>query len=255
MKVKNPTRQLEIKNLHVSTTDGKEILRGIDLVVRQWEVHAIMGSNGGGKSTLAQAIAGHPGYVITKGAILLNGVDITHMTPEEKAMEGLFLGFQYPIEIAGVNFSQFLRQAVNQKAEKKGEKRMSPIAFRNELARVAKLLSMNEDLTQRMLNEGFSGGEKKKLEIIQLALLKPCFAILDEPDSGLDVDALRYICEAIQTMEHNFGLLIITHYQRILHHIKPDIVHILLDGKIIKTGDYKLAEEVEKHGYAHYTIN
>lgn len=252
---KTPTRQLEIKDLYVSTTEGKEILHGINLTIRQWEVHAIMGQNGGGKSTLAQAIAGHPGYVITKGQILLNGVDITNMTPEEKAIEGLFLGFQHPMEVPGVNFSQFLRQAVNERAAKKGEKKISPIAFRKELERVAKLLSMNDDLTQRMLNEGFSGGEKKKLEVIQLALLKPCFAILDEPDSGLDVDALRYICDAIQTMDNNFGLLLITHYNRILHYIKPDIVHILLDGKIVKTGDYKLAQEVEKYGYNRYITN
>lgn len=255
MKKKQPIRELEIRNLHASTIDGKEILKGIDLTIHQWEIHAIMGANGGGKSTLAQVLAGHPGYIITKGQIILNGVDITHMTPDEKAIQGLFIGFQYPVEVAGVNFSQFLRFAVNEKAQKKGEKRVSPFVFRKELSDMAQKLAMNEDLTKRMLNEGFSGGEKKKLEVIQLALLKPSFAVLDEPDSGLDVDALKYIAEAIQSMEQNFGLLLITHYQRILKYIKPDIVHILLDGKIVKTGDYKLAKEIEKHGYARYTIN
>jgi FeS assembly ATPase SufC len=240
---------LEIKNLHVSTADGtKDILHGVSLVIKKGEKHAIMGPNGGGKSTLAQVLMGHPGYTVTKGSIILNGTDITDMPPDQRAKLGLFLGFQYPVEVAGVNFANFLRMCVNeQKAE--GEKKVSPIAFRNQLAEQAKKLGFSDELAKRSLNQDFSGGEKKKAEILQLAMLKPQFAILDEPDSGLDVDALRYIANALNSLEHPMGLLLITHYQRILAYVKPDFVHVVKGGKIVASGGPELAEKVEQSGY------
>jgi len=247
---------LEIKNLFAGTKEGKEILRGISLTIKKSEIHAIMGPNGGGKSTLAQVLMGHPDYVITKGKIILNDVDITKLTPDQRAYHGLFLGFQYPVEITGVNFGNFLRMAVNEIREKGlgngSKKKLSPIAFRNEVEPIAKTLGFSEDIVKRFLNQGFSGGEKKKAEILQLAMLRPDFAILDEPDSGLDVDALRYIGNAITSLDYPFGLLLITHYQRILHYIKPDFVHIVVAGKIVKSGDSKLAKETEENGYEKY---
>lgn len=252
---------LEIENLFAGTKEGKEILRGISLTIKKSEIHAVMGPNGGGKSTLAQVLMGHPDYVITKGKINLNGVDITNLAPDQRAHLGLFLGFQYPVEITGVNFGNFLRMAVNDKREaltKKENlkmKKLSPIAFRNEVEPIAKELGFSEDIVKRFLNQGFSGGEKKKAEILQLAMLRPDFAILDEPDSGLDVDALRYIGNAIGNLDYPFGLLLITHYQRILHYIKPDFVHIVVNGKIAKSGDSKLAKETEEKGYEKYLKN
>ena len=247
---------LEIKNLHAGTKEGKEILRGISLAIKKGEIHAVMGPNGGGKSTLAQVLAGHPDYVVTKGSIVLNGVDITAMTPDQRAKQGLFLGFQYPVEITGVNFGNFLRLAVNEQRDlglgTREKKKLSPIAFRNQLEPIAKSLGFSEDISKRFLNQGFSGGEKKKAEILQLSMLRPDFAILDEPDSGLDVDALRYIGQAITTLDYPFGLLLITHYQRILHYIKPQFVHIVVGGKIVKSGDSSLAKETEEKGYEHY---
>ncbi len=240
---------LQITDLYAGTKEGKEILRGVSLTIKKGEIHAIMGPNGGGKSTLAQVLMGHPDYVVTKGNVSLNNVDITHMTPDQRAHHGLFLGFQYPVEITGVNFGNFLRMAVNEKREKK---KISPIAFRNEVEPIAKKLGFSEDIVKRFLNQGFSGGEKKKAEILQLAMLRPEFAILDEPDSGLDVDALRYIGKAIGNMDYSFGLLLITHYQRILHYIKPQFVHIVVGGKIVKSGDSKLAKETEEKGYESY---
>jgi|SRR3990167_2546928 len=239
---------LVIKDLVVCTKEGKEILHGVSLKIKKGETHALMGPNGSGKSTLAQALMGHPGFVITKGTVSLNGVDITKFTPDQKSKAGLFLGFQYPVEVAGVNFSQFLRMAVNERNDKK----VSPIAFKNQILEKAKTLSFTEEIVKRSLNEGFSGGEKKKVEILQLEMLKPDFAILDEPDSGLDVDALRYIAKAIKNLDFPLGLLLITHYQRILHFIKPDFVHILVNGKLIKSGDHTLAEDIEKNGYEKY---
>ena len=174
---------LIIKNLHVETTDGKKILNGVSLTIKQGEIHAIMGPNGGGKSTFAQALMGHPGYVITEGKIELNGVDITSLSPDQRAKAGLFLGFQYPVEVAGVNFGNFLRMAINEN-KKEGEKKVSPIAFRNQLEPIANELGFSDEIVKRFLNQGFSGGEKKKAEILQLSLLKPAFAVLDEPDSG-----------------------------------------------------------------------
>jgi len=203
-------------------------------------------------------LMGHPDYVVTKGSIVLNGTDITAMTPDQRAKHGLFLGFQYPVEITGVNFGNFLRMAVNEqrdsglKIKDLGIKKLSPIAFRNAVEPIAKNLGFSEDIVKRFLNQGFSGGEKKKAEILQLSMLKPEFAILDEPDSGLDVDALRYIGKAINTLDYPFGLLLITHYQRILHYIKPHFVHIVVNGKIVRSGDASLAKETEEGGYEQY---
>jgi len=240
-------KTLIIENLHVGTVDGKEILKGISLAIKQNEIHAIMGPNGGGKSTLAQVIMGNPGFIITKGKILVGGKDITKLSPDKRAKLRIFLGFQYPVEVPGVNFTNFLRMAVNENKTK--NEKFSPIAFRNLMKEKAAKLAFSEDVTKRFLNEGFSGGEKKKAEILQLSLLKPSFAILDEPDSGLDVDALKYISKTITNLDFPVGLVIITHYQRILHYLKPDFVHVLIDGKIIKSGDADLAKEIEKNGY------
>ena len=239
---------LVITNLHVETTDGKKILNGVSLQIKKDEIHAVMGPNGGGKSTLAQALMGHPGYIITDGTIVINDVDITSLSPDQRAKQGLFLGFQYPVEVSGVNFSSFLRMTVNMNYGKK----ISPISFRNILNEQAKNLAFRDDISKRSLNEGFSGGEKKKAEILQMALLKPDFAILDEPDSGLDVDALKYIAKTITSFDFPFGLVLITHYQRILHYIQPDFVHILVKGSIIKSGDKSLAKEIEEKGYESY---
>lgn len=249
---------LEIKNLHVETTDGKKILNGVSLTIKKGEIHAIMGPNGGGKSTLAQVVMGHPNYIVTQGTITVNGTDITSLSPDQRAKHGLFLGFQYPVEVAGVNFSSFLRMAVNEinelriKNDELKAKKLSPIKFRNLLEEKAKPLVFRDDITKRSLNEGFSGGEKKKAEILQMALLKPDFAVLDEPDSGLDVDALKYIAKTINALDFPFGLLLITHYQRILHYIKPQFVHILVKGKIVKSGSHLLAKEIEEKGYEGY---
>lgn len=242
---------LEITDLHVRIVDGKEILRGVSLSVKKGEIHAIMGPNGGGKSTLAQVLMGHPGYEVTSGKIVLNGKNITGLPPDERAKLGLFLGFQYPVEVAGVNFGNYLRMAINEQ-KTKDEKKLSPIAFRNQLDEVAETLGFSDELAKRSLNEGFSGGEKKKAEVLQLSMLKPDFAVLDEPDSGLDVDALQHIAKGINELDHKMGLILITHYQRILKHIKPDFVHIIIKGKIVKSGNSKLAEEIEKAGYAKF---
>ncbi|HSW88197.1 MAG TPA: Fe-S cluster assembly ATPase SufC [Candidatus Saccharimonadales bacterium] len=239
---------LLITNLHVETTEGKKILNGVSLTIKKGETHAIMGPNGGGKSTLAQVLMGHPGYIITEGSIHINNIDITKMSTDQRAKHGLFLGFQYPVEVSGVNFSSFLRMAVNEKEAKK----ISPIKFRNMLQEKAEPLAFRDDISKRSLNEGFSGGEKKKAEILQMALLKPDFAVLDEPDSGLDVDALKYIANTINSLDFPLGLLLITHYQRILHYIKPQFVHILVKGKIVKSGDHLLAKEIEEKGYEEY---
>lgn len=243
---------LVITNLHVQTTDGKKILNGISLTIKKGEIHAVMGPNGGGKSTFSAALMGHPGYVITQGSIFLNDIDITHLSPDQKAKHGLFLGFQYPVEIPGVNFGSFLRMAINERKQT-GEKKISPIAFKNHFLDEAKTLAFKEDITKRSLNEGFSGGEKKKAEILQLAMLRPDFAILDEPDSGLDVDALKYIAKRINSLDFELGLLLITHYQRILRFIQPDFVHVLVNGKIVTSGTATLAKQIEETGYESYT--
>jgi len=240
-------RSLIIDNLFVQTLDGKEILKGISLIIKPGEIHAVMGPNGGGKSTLALSLMGHPGYKITNGKIIINGTDITKLTADKRFKQGLFLGFQYPVEVPGVNFANFLRMAVNE--DKKREDLVSPIAFRNLVTEHAKNLSLTDEITKRMLNEGFSGGEKKKAEILQLSLLKPKYAILDEPDSGLDVDALKYIAKTINALNFPLGLVLITHYQRILKYLQPDFVHVILNGKIVKSGTATLAKQIEKTGY------
>lgn len=239
---------LVISNLHVDTA-GKQILKGLSLSVRPGEIHAIMGPNGSGKSTLAQSLMGHPDYQITSGRISLNGTDITALLPDERARLGLFLGFQYPVEVPGVSLHQFLRLALGEKSPKKTSPRISPLALRKSIQDYAGKLAFGGDISSRSLNEGFSGGEKKKSEVLQLAVLNPQYAILDEPDSGLDVDALKHIGRAVNSLNPLPGVILITHYQRILHYIRPDFVHVLVDGRIVKSGDSTLAETIEKTGY------
>ncbi len=246
------TKTLEIKNLHAGTREGKEILRGVSLRIAPGERHALMGPNGGGKSTLAQVLMNHPAYVVTKGSITLDGQNITKLPTDERFKLGLFLGFQYPVEVAGVNFGNFLRMVVNEN-KPSGDKKVSPISFRNQLEPIAKTLGFSQELAKRSLNQGFSGGEKKKAEILQLAMLRPKYAILDEPDSGLDVDALRYIGKSIQSLDYPLGLLLITHYQRILSYIQPDFVHIMVGGRIVKSGGPALAKEIESAGYEQFS--
>jgi Fe-S cluster assembly ATP-binding protein len=237
---------LEIRDLHVST-DGHEILRGVDLDVSRGEIHALMGPNGSGKSTLASSLLGHPAYEITQGSISFMGEDITEAEPHDRAKAGLFLAFQYPVAIPGVSVANFLRMAINAKREE-------PIGvkeFRTQLAHAVELLDVDRSFTSRHLNDGFSGGEKKRAEILQMAMLLPEVAVLDETDSGLDIDALRTVAEGVQRLheEQGLGVLIITHYQRILHYVKPDFVHILLDGRIVLEGGVEVVERLEREGY------
>ena len=236
---------LEVKDLKVKIED-KEILKGISLEVDRGKVVALMGPNGSGKSTLAYALMGHPRYEITSGKILLNGEDVTKARPDERARKGLFLSFQYPQEISGVSVSNFLRTALNAKNEKK----ISVMDFHKILQEKMKLLKIDKSFALRYLNEGFSGGEKKRMEILQMAVLQPKIGILDETDSGLDIDALRTVAEGINDLKGSeLGVLLITHYQRILNYITPDKVHIVMDGKIVKSGGKELALEVEERGY------
>jgi Fe-S cluster assembly ATP-binding protein len=237
---------LEIRDLHVCT-DGHEILRGVDLEVSRGEIHALMGPNGSGKSTLASSLLGHPAFEITQGTITFMGQDITEAEPHDRAKAGLFLAFQYPVAIPGVSVANFLRMAINAKREE-------PIGvkqFRTQLAHAVDLLDVDRAFTSRHLNDGFSGGEKKRAEILQMAMLLPEIAVLDETDSGLDIDALRTVAEGVQRLhdEHGLGVLIITHYQRILHHVRPHFVHILLDGRIVLEGGVELVERLEREGY------
>ncbi len=237
---------LEIRNLHVRIEE-REILRGVDLSVDRGEVHALMGPNGSGKSTLANTLLGHPAYEVTEGSILFKGEDITEAEPHERAKAGLFLAFQYPVAIPGVSVANFLRMAINAKREE-------PIGvkeFRDQLRHAIELLDVDRSFTSRHLNDGFSGGEKKRAEILQMAMLKPDIAILDETDSGLDIDALRTVAEGVDKLhsEQGLGALIITHYQRILHYIKPQFVHIMLDGRIVLEGGVELVERLEREGY------
>ena len=237
--------KLEIKDLHVSIND-KEILKGINLVIESGKVHALMGPNGSGKSTLAQIIMGYPKYVITKGKILLNGEDITELKPDERAKKGLFLSFQYPKEITGVTLTNFLRAAYNSIHEPK----LSVIDFHKMLKEKMEKLNIDASFTRRYVNEGFSGGEKKKAEILQMMVLNPKFAILDETDSGLDVDSLKVVANGINQIDRkDKGILLITHYYRILDYITPDVVHIMVDGKIVKNGGPKLARLIEEKGF------
>ncbi len=242
---------LEIRNLHVSVED-KPILKGVNLTVRQGEVHALMGPNGSGKSTLAYALMGHPAYEVTAGEILFDGVDLLEMEADERSKRGLFLAFQYPVAIPGVTLANFLRQAINahRKAGDEDDKGMPIPEFRRMLKEKMDLLHMDHDFAGRYLNDGFSGGEKKRAEILQLATLAPKIAVLDETDSGLDIDALRIVSEGVQRLSGpDLGVLVITHYQRILNYIKPEFVHILLDGQIVETGGPEMALRLEESGY------
>ncbi len=240
---------LEVKDLHVQV-DGKDILKGLSLTVRAGEVHAIMGPNGSGKSTLAHILAGRPGYVITKGTIRYNGKDLAALEPEERAREGLFLAFQYPVEIAGVANTYFLRESLNALRKHRGEEEMDAVDFLDLVKEKAKLVGMDERFLSRGVNEGFSGGEKKRNEILQMAVLEPTLCVLDETDSGLDIDALRTVAEGVNKLRGpKRAMLIVTHYQRLLDHIIPDVVHVLAAGRIVKSGDKTLALELEKSGY------
>jgi Fe-S cluster assembly ATP-binding protein len=238
--------ELEIKDLHVRTED-REILKGVDLSIDKGEIHALMGPNGSGKSTLANTLLGHPAYEVTQGSIVFKGEDITESDPHERAKAGLFLAFQYPVAIPGVSVANFLRMAIN-------AKRAEPIQvkeFRTELQHAIELLDVDRAFTSRHLNDGFSGGEKKRAEILQMAMLRPDVAILDETDSGLDIDALRTVAEGVAKLhdEQGLGALIITHYQRILHYIKPQFVHVMMDGRIVLEGGVELVERLEREGY------
>ncbi|WP_321383249.1 Fe-S cluster assembly ATPase SufC [uncultured Enterococcus sp.] len=239
---------LEIKNLHVSI-DDKEILKGVDLTMKTGEIHAIMGPNGTGKSTLSAAIMGNPNYEVTEGEILLDGENILELEVDERARLGLFLAMQYPSEIPGITNAEFMRAAIN--ATREEDDKISVMDFLKKLDSKMDLLNMPEEMAERYLNEGFSGGEKKRNEILQLLMLEPTFAILDEIDSGLDIDALKVVAKGVNEMRgENFGSLIITHYQRLLNYITPDVVHIMMNGKVVKTGNADLAKRLEAEGYA-----
>ncbi len=240
---------LQIKNLHAGI-ENKKILKGVNLEMGYGEVHAIMGPNGSGKSTLASIITGKPGYEVFEGEILFEGKDLLELEPEERATAGIFLSFQYPVEIPGVSNINFIKTAVNEVRKNRGQRPYDAFEFMNVYKKAMKLLQMPEEMKSRSLNEGFSGGEKKRNEILQMVLLEPKLAILDETDSGLDIDSLRIVGDAInKTKDGKRSFLVITHYPRILQYIKPDFVHIFLDGKIVKTGDASLAEKLEKEGY------
>jgi len=244
---------LKLENLHVALEDGTEIVKGVDLEVDTNEVHAIMGPNGSGKSTLSNAIMGHPAYVVTEGKILLDGADVTEMGADERAQRGLFLAFQYPHAIPGVTVTSFLRAAINAVRKARNGGVENPIAipeFRKELLAQMDHLKVSRELASRYLNDGFSGGEKKRVEILQMAMLKPRMAVLDETDSGLDIDALRVVAGGVKALiGPEMGALVITHYQRILDYITPDHVHVFVDGRIVKSGGAELAKELEANGY------
>jgi len=240
---------LEIRNLH-ATVEGKEILRGIDLTVNRGEVHAIMGPNGSGKSTLAKVLAGHPAYEVTGGEVVFDGKNLLEFAPDERAREGVFLAFQYPVEIPGVSNAQFLRLAYNEKRKHLGEEELDPLEFKDLLAERAKVVEMDAGLMSRSVNEGFSGGEKKRNEILQMAVLEPKLSVLDETDSGLDIDALRIVSEGVNKLRSSENaIVLVTHYQRLLNYIVPDHVHVLFKGRIVRSGGKELALELEEKGY------
>ncbi|MBA2753114.1 MAG: Fe-S cluster assembly ATPase SufC [Chloroflexia bacterium] len=252
----NDTPMFVIENLHASI-DDKEILRGVNLTINKGEVHALMGPNGSGKSTLAYVLAGHPSYEVTEGSILFNGEDILEKEPDERARDGIFLAFQYPTVIPGVSMANFLRMAVTNvrsarsaAANDGGAQKLAPREFRRLMREKMALLKMDDAFATRYLNEGFSGGEKKRAEILQMALLEPTMAILDETDSGLDIDALRVVSDGVNALAGpEMGILLITHYQRLLNHIKPHHVHIMMSGRIVQSGGPELAMELEAKGY------
>ncbi|MDC3351772.1 Fe-S cluster assembly ATPase SufC [Crocinitomicaceae bacterium] len=242
---------IDIKNLHAEIEDeGKKILKGLNLTVKAGEVHAIMGPNGAGKSTLASVVSGKDGYEVTEGSVEMDGKDLLELDPDERAKEGLFLAFQYPVEIPGVSNINFLRTAINEIKEYRGEEAVSAKDFMSMVREKSKLVELDSKLASRAVNEGFSGGEKKRNEIFQMAMLEPKVAILDETDSGLDIDALRIVAAGVNKLRNeNNAVIVITHYQRLLDYIVPDFVHVLADGKIVKTGDKSLALELEEKGY------
>jgi Fe-S cluster assembly ATP-binding protein len=241
---------LDIKNLQVKAED-KDILRGIDLHVNPGEVHAIMGPNGSGKSTLARALSGHPEYVVTGGTVTFEGKDLLEMDPDERAREGVFMAFQYPVEIAGVNNSYFLKAALNAKRKHHGQPELDAMEFMQLVQEKAKLLEIDRSMLTRAVNEGFSGGEKKRNEIFQMAVLDPSLAILDETDSGLDIDALRIVASGVnQLRSAERSMIVVTHYQRLLNYIVPDFLHVLVEGRIVRSGGKELALELEEKGYA-----
>ena len=240
---------LTIKNLH-ATVDGQEILKGLDLEVPEGEVHAIMGPNGSGKSTLAHVLAGRPGYTVTTGSVHFKGRDLLALSPEERAREGVFLGFQYPVEIPGVNNVYLLKAAVNAARAHRGEPEVDAFEFLTLVREKMRLMRMDESMLSRGVNEGFSGGEKKRNEILQMLVLEPSLAVLDETDSGLDIDALKIVAHGVNTLRApNRSQLLVTHYQRLLEHIVPDRVHVLVKGRIVRSGDRTLALELEQRGY------
>ncbi|MFA5551107.1 MAG: Fe-S cluster assembly ATPase SufC [Trueperaceae bacterium] len=241
-------KTLEIRNLHARIVDGDTILKGVDLVVPRGEVHALMGPNGSGKSTLAKIIAGDPQYEVTEGDIVLEGQSILEMEPDERAREGLYLAFQYPVEVPGVSIANFLRLALNARREEGDE--IGVMEFYQKLQSAVKNLNWDDSIIERNLHEGFSGGEKKRSEILQLLVLEPRYAILDETDSGLDVDALKVVSQGVNAARGpEFGALVITHYQRLLNYIVPDKVHVMVDGRVVRTGPKELAMELDQKGY------
>lgn len=243
------TTLLQIRNLHANIA-GKEILKGLNLTINAGEVHAIMGPNGAGKSTLSAVLTGNPAYEVTEGEVLLNGKNLLEMSPEQRAREGVFLSFQYPVEIPGVSMINFMRTAVNEKRKYENRPALTAKEFLALMREKKQLLEMADKLNNRSVNEGFSGGEKKKNEIFQMAMLEPCLSILDETDSGLDIDALRIVAEGVNKLKNSQNAqVVITHYQRLLDYIVPDFVHVLADGRIVKTGPKELALELEDKGY------
>src|SRR5215208_7214086 len=240
---------LEIRNLHAAI-DGKEILKGINLTINKGEIHAIMGPNGSGKSTLAKVLAGHPDYEVTAGEVLYEGRNLLEMPPDERAREGVFMAFQYPIEVPGVSNAQFLRLAYNEKRKHLGEEELDPLEFKDLLKERAAIVEMDASFMTRAVNEGFSGGEKKRNEILQMAVLEPKLAVLDETDSGLDIDALRIVAGGINKLQNSENaIILVTHYQRLLNYIVPDYVHVLAGGHIVREGGKELALELEEKGY------
>src|SRR5688572_9024063 len=240
---------LEVKDLHAGI-EGKEILKGLNLQVRRGEVHAIMGPNGSGKSTLSKVLAGHPSYEVISGELLYEGKNLLELAPDERARDGVFMALQYPVDVPGVSNSQFLRLSYNEKMEHHGQEENDPLEFNDYLKEKAKIVNMSSDFFKRSVNEGFSGGEKKRNEILQMAVLEPKLAVLDETDSGLDIDALRIVAEGVNKLRsEDNAIILVTHYQRLLNFIVPDMVHVLASGKIVKEGGKELALELEEKGY------